>query len=399
MFVRVVKLRRVVNSKCDALLRGYFEYVTNQNGSGSQSRQKTILSLLCLYATVPLVLTLSGPLTDFQRLLLHDIMLFFGLPQNFNWITVLFAMNAIFFQWAMYFRPSTRLIGFLWKIRYGVDHDSVAHFFVNSKILYRGEMKQVIEVVKRRTDRQFFIADYLGYLVFQVCMFYHCCSLYRIIVHHSGFIFTTFTGYLSLLSIVGTSALFDIMIVSFIRSLIIWTITIVMMTIIFLIKFTQLDSLLSEHRLSISASDLHHFMHFHTQTLLVLVEYNRLFGHLLFSLIVFNCPQNTYLLMAVLLGQFGAFPVFILLNYVLAQYVFIVLFHFLAGIYCKRIHKCRTQLYQLNATNEHNSLLSFRVKLGLAFYAEKFNTKRRYGISYGPFGLMSLASFVRFMLL
>ena len=60
-------------------------------------------------------------------------------------------------------------------------------------------------------------------------------------------------------------------------------------------------------------------------------------------------------------------------------------------MYTSRIHKCAKILMHIYAHGQN--VLPLNVKLTASNYIAKFNAKKKYGISYAGFGLISFASF------
>ena len=63
----------------------------------------------------------------------------------------------------------------------------------------------------------------------------------------------------------------------------------------------------------------------------------------------------------------------------------------LCALYIRRIHRSAPRLIYFDVRFR---LRSPQAQLKLAHYVQRFHTKNQYGISYGPFGLVSLSGFV-----
>ena len=143
------------------------------------------------------------------------------------------------------------------------------------------------------------------------------------------------------------------------------------------------------------------FIRAHTQTLITIIHGNQFFGILLLSFIIIYIPINSYMIIRLVMAQFNPIQTFVFSNVIIFQYLFIFGFHLVAASYTSRIHKCRKLLFHWSAKlgNENNGIMSIGSKIRLLNYTIKFHCKRRYGILYGRYGLMTLMSFVKFILI
>lgn len=134
-------------------------------------------------------------------------------------------------------------------------------------------------------------------------------------------------------------------------------------------------------------------------------SFNRLFGRQLLIYIVLCTPTNAFMLLSMLLGRlprnswasaFGLFGT-------QAAYIFGV--HLLAAVqYPQRIHHISKRLLQINALYFTNIKLNkkktkVRTHLKLYWNIALLHVTNRYGITYGSFGLASLQTFVKVILL
>ena len=139
------------------------------------------------------------------------------------------------------------------------------------------------------------------------------------------------------------------------------------------------------------------FTHYHTKTLLTIFDFNRFIGETVFAFMLTQFPVNTYLLMAVTLRLYGPATTVVFGNFVAMQYVAIVFFHLLSAMYTNKIHQCRKALFAADV--RFPAKLNLRAHALLMIYIEKFNTKKKYGLTYGCFGLISFASFAKVSLI
>src|SRR5699024_8191015 len=101
---------------------------------------------------------------------------------------------------------------------------------------------------------------------------------------------------------------------------------------------------------------------------------------------------NTYLVNGLLGGKFSFRSSLLLWSICFFQYDGILAIHLLSSMYTQAIHRCSHRLFDWNAGRNR---FSIKDKLHLLFYIEKFHIKKKYGITYGSFGLVSLKSFAK----
>ncbi|KAH9403229.1 hypothetical protein TYRP_015109 [Tyrophagus putrescentiae] len=177
-------------------------------------------------------------------------------------------------------------------------------------------------------------------------------------------------------------------------SIVIFTFTLVVFT-----RLRQANSLLllsqsftskQSAQQSLSLEVFLRFASFHTKTLALITAGNGYFGSLLVYFLLIYLPMNAYLSIQIALGSFPPFPTFIYCNVHAFEYTYIFGFHFLCTFYTAKIHQCAPRLLHYSSVREQ--FRSLPAKLKLAHYIEKFHTDRRYGITYGDFGLVSFES-------
>ena len=165
---------------------------------------------------------------------------------------------------------------------------------------------------------------------------------------------------------------------------------------------SQLNHMLAKGNLNIW--QMRKFMSIHTKELTTIISGSRLYSIVLLWFIVLNVPINLYTVVCIALGIYDKVSLFFLVNIVIYQYNLIFLLHLLSTFYTERVHRCSLQLIhhyvnhwpnlsqkQIRRKLYHSN--EFVNRLKLSNYIEKFYTNNRYGISYGPIGLMSYHSF------
>lgn len=108
----------------------------------------------------------------------------------------------------------------------------------------------------------------------------------------------------------------------------------------------------------------------------------------------------------IVMGKFDTVTTLVFANFISMQFLAILIFHILAAMYCNKIHVCRKVLFNWAANfnfNVKNDIekskvkrkLSIRVLTCIDFYLAKFNVNKKYGITYGSFGLMTFSTFFK----
>lgn len=146
------------------------------------------------------------------------------------------------------------------------------------------------------------------------------------------------------------------------------------------------------------------FMSIHTEELTTILKVNRINSIIFLAFIVLNVPINLYTVVGFMLNIYNKVSLIFLTNIVIYQYNAIFGFHLFASIYTERIHRCSrrlTHLYvndwphsQYKGTKMIDSYVTIN-RLKLSNYIEKFHTEKRYGFTYGPFGLITYKTFAK----
>ena len=180
----------------------------------------------------------------------------------------------------------------------------------------------------------------------------------------------------------------------------IWGLIVFSFTIICFAKFKQLDSFSKKKNIYYS-NQLEHFKRQHTGLLQLILLFNRKYGNQFLTLILLNVPLNTYLTLGLIDGKFTSLNSrFAFTNLVAGQYVALLFLHVLFARYSGKIHHCTKRLFHVKAAQSQvkrrNLLhLNLLARIRLACYIEKFNIKRKYGLTYSTFGLISMSAFTK----
>ncbi len=167
-------------------------------------------------------------------------------------------------------------------------------------------------------------------------------------------------------------------------------------TFIIFVRLQQVNQIIYGRKFNIFL--LNRFVQYHTMTIIVILRSNKFYGRILLSFIANQVIVNTYLLILMLIGQFGLFGSLIFGNLIVFQNLAIFIFHKLGGMFTKRIHRCRRPLYNWSSGHALNRLhfVPMRTHLRLWSYLMKFNTEREYGLVYGhDIDLITSQSFLK----
>lgn len=134
------------------------------------------------------------------------------------------------------------------------------------------------------------------------------------------------------------------------------------------------------------------FSKIHTNTVKDVWRIDKVYGRVMFFLIINLTPVCAYISMTVFMGKIS----FSLLPFSSALFLgmFIVIFglHFLTSQYSVAIHSHSKPLRHLNVNTKYRSP---RDAIKVNHYIAKFSSKKRYGITYLNMGLISYSSFAK----
>lgn len=143
--------------------------------------------------------------------------------------------------------------------------------------------------------------------------------------------------------------------------------------------------------------------HLHS-VLMPFLAYNHLYGQLFLVFLIVNCPLNALIVVTFLKPDSLSFLGQIYLGvYAALQMVALFLIHLYLVGFSRHFHAPSCSLWRLYGqtlgTEAFRQIGNFQVRLQIANSIEAFNSKHRYGVTYGKFGLVTLRSFIAFLLL
>lgn len=134
-------------------------------------------------------------------------------------------------------------------------------------------------------------------------------------------------------------------------------------------------------------------------------EYNHLYGRIFTVFLVCNCPINA--LFVITLLNPGDVPILgqvYMAIYSLFQLVALFIIHLYLVSFSKHFHAPSYLLLRIHGQSLRSRkglrrLGAFRVRLQIAASIGAFHTQRKVGLTYGPFGQVTIRSFTTFLLL
>ena len=128
------------------------------------------------------------------------------------------------------------------------------------------------------------------------------------------------------------------------------------------------------------------------KTLISMLKYNKYFSKLFFAFLIINLPINCYL--NFLLMSATNIMVIIVLIFVLTEQVMVIIvIHWTFAShntqFDKNILNLTKQFYQ------NNFPVKFSFNLKMSLFIQAFHTKKKYGYTYGKFGIISMMAFTK----
>lgn len=163
----------------------------------------------------------------------------------------------------------------------------------------------------------------------------------------------------------------------------------------------QANSLLVQCTRSFAANkhiavNLNKYFHYHTKCCLSMLSINKVQGIVLLNCIISNTPTSAYLIILTLQSQFiNASQIVFALLIMAGQTGCLFGIHYMILSYSSRVHSCCPHLIKLYTCNMHKKRFNLKMQFKLANYYQKFCTKNRYSITYGPICPATFKTFSR----
>lgn len=167
----------------------------------------------------------------------------------------------------------------------------------------------------------------------------------------------------------------------------------------FLIKLRQITASLRKPSHRFTSIDFAYLKKHHLAVLSPFLDYNRLYGQIFLFFLLINVPINVFFVVTLLVpGDMSPLGQIYIVLYASLQMVCLFLMHLYLIDFSKLFHRPGDFLcciYARRATKKGN----LRVRLQLADSTQALHTTRRIGLTYGQFGLVTMRSFITFLLL
>lgn len=138
---------------------------------------------------------------------------------------------------------------------------------------------------------------------------------------------------------------------------------------------------------------LDRFMHTNRESVIRLVEANRFVGKLWYAFLLINYPISCFVIVQVMFLPMSPLLAYGNMMMFAYQLLFILTFHLCIVIINRRVTKPNKTLIHLALNRERQ--INRVNKMRLSLYLQTFHAKRKYGITYYKFGLVSLGSFTK----
>ena len=145
-----------------------------------------------------------------------------------------------------------------------------------------------------------------------------------------------------------------------------------------------INSFIKHHHPPIS-----YVMFIYKRTLQYVFNINPLYGEVFIVYLATNFPINVLFVMDLIFGVGGELFRLIATFVIISQILIIFLFHFLTANRNSQLNSQSKQILKLPFHHKFNSNNKFRLNL----FIQTFHSKRKYGITYGRFGLITLFAF------
>ena len=137
-----------------------------------------------------------------------------------------------------------------------------------------------------------------------------------------------------------------------------------------------------------------HFLRTFRQALKSLEQLQSLHGQTFLQYLAVVCPLNCYLYVRSTSPDLSFTTRLVLIFFALVQSSGIFGFHIYSVLYNRVIHSSTPKMYQ-HLLQLSPDMQLFRLRLNLHHFLYAFHTKKRYGLKYGNFGLISMHSFTK----
>lgn len=343
---------------------------------------KTYLRLIMLSLFISglqqLMLYLWPPNTYFKQIVYFDYLRMLGFAQELKLMAFGKTMLIVYYYHLFYFGKHSDGCGLVRKVAC-YQNDS---FFIRKDF----NRKKIVDII-RFDCKRLFIALSCWIVIVDLYIAYHEIENVFFLYHYKHILFSTWKGFSNLIisQLCITNSLLAVGFISHILCIIFSVATI--FTRIGYIHIKQMGNLIQwQHCHSpLAMVRLRLFTRLSTRILLHVLYNNPIYGQILASFIVVNCPINAYLMMSMFMGKIVGLQLYLAIPFVCYQLIIILLLHYLATKFTHHLHATSPNVLHIYIHNWHKSQ-TIRFRMKIANYIDAFHTKNRYGLTYGKIG-------------
>ncbi|KAJ6224499.1 hypothetical protein RDWZM_003044 [Blomia tropicalis] len=382
-----ILIRITVPFRGISLLEEYFEsYYEMRNGTAKERHRKIkwIYGIIHIWRTTMYSLYFFLGVDDFDKLLtLCDWIHLGGMPHQFNICAVFFNFLWVYsffrLRYSQIDKPNEKL--------YGVMILQNEKYFLYK--YYRGRMSVYSYF---RIYYKLIIATISSPIVLMGDFFTILTQL--VIIYN---VFKYDWGIHWLLLIEFNQFFLDVIIFIVIYSLTLMYAWSLLILEIFRVQFLQLRQYLIRNKFSQKQTYcIKRFTKMYTEQVINLLIFNRSGGVLVFALFSVNCPINCYLVCHLLL-----YPPILptaMFSWTISVVQLLVIF-VVHGAIAKTNTEIGLAAKQFLLINQYIRSPNLRFKIHNSLFLERYYVKRKYGLTYYKFGLVTKLTFVKYMLL
>ncbi len=342
----------------------------------------------------------------FWTVVLHNVMMYFGVPTRLNLINVTFALHTMACCYRMIFCDHfeyKNIEPVLVTRRLLFQNQSATHnfhYFSTSLMICKRKRENILEFVRIKAKKFLKSLRYFCAIVLLNNLQFNGMQYGYFVFHWKTFLLDWNSCGLLVYGLLN-STLTNLFMFLFANVAILIAVIVYTFTVMIFIRLKLANEMISPYQESfISAFKLNTFYRFHTATLLQIISGDGFFGSLFAVLMAVVIPLNSKIFMELVLGRYSLFGSFIFANVLFSNYLWIVQFHLVAANYSRRLHSCASLLLKINYRQPkkrefvENKMVLYN-QLKLQHYIEKFHQcpTARYGITYGKIALISFNSF------
>ena len=133
----------------------------------------------------------------------------------------------------------------------------------------------------------------------------------------------------------------------------------------------------------------------HTLLLCEVMRVNKVFSRMYCITVFALLPSNAFVMMTMLVGKFAGDVLVYIIFFLLVEFLIQIDTHSVLASYHKKLHQATPQLFSLSITHRKDFARNLRAHLDLERHISKFHTNNPYGITCGPFGLVTNRALIK----